>query len=119
MFLGLISQVYAQCDPGAAGDTGIDLGGCLLLKNGDQIRDVYSTPTDLVNLIIKNIFLVSGIVLFVLVIVAGFKFFKGGSKGVEEAKTLATSAIVGFIIMFSAYWIVQIIKFVTGADLVI
>lgn len=112
----LISPVFAQCTPGAGG---IDLGTCLKLSNSQEIREVYSNPAFLVNLIIRNVFALGGIVLFFLILLAGFKFLKGGQKGVEEAKTVITTALLGFVIMFSAYWIVQIVKLVTGAEIVI
>ncbi len=106
------------CDPGQ-GTTGIDLGTCLKLSNGALIRNVYSTPADMINLIVKNVFVLAGVFLFGLILFAGFKFIKGGAKGLEEAKTVVTTALLGFIIMFSAYWILQVLKLVTGADIVI
>lgn len=116
MLLYLVKQAYAQCDAGAGG---IDLAGCLKLSDSQKVSDVYSNPAFLVNLIVRNLFALAGVVLFFLILLAGFKFIKGGAKGVEEAKTLVTTAITGFMIMFSAYWVVQIIKLITGADIVI
>lgn len=101
------------CTPGA----GIELGSCLILSDDTPVRDKYSSASFLVDLIVRNLFVFGGIILFGLIFFAGYKFILGGKKGVEEARSVISTAIVGFIIMISAYWIVQIVKIVTGADI--
>ncbi len=95
----------------------INLSDYLLLRGGETVADHYAEPTDIVNLIVANLFVVAGIILFGLIIMAGFKYLQGTSEGKEEAKNLITGAVIGFLVMFAAYWIVQIIQFVTGADI--
>lgn len=101
----------------ASGFDGVNLGEQLKLKNGETVQDVYDTPGKIVNLLVSNLFIIAGIVIFIFIIGAGFSFFQDTSKGKDEARTLATGAIVGFIIMFAAYWIVQIVAAITGADI--
>ena len=105
-----------ECDPGSGG---ITLGSCLKLSNDSKVQDVYTTPSFLVNLIVDNLFVAAGIVIFVMVLLAGFFFITGGKKGLEQARQILLAVLVGFGIMFAAYWIVQIIKTVTGADILI
>lgn len=116
MLLNLIQPVYAQCNPS---EGAVDLAQCLKLSDSQQVSEVYTSPAFLVNLVVRNIFVVAGIVLFFMIILAGFKFIKGGKDGLEEAKKVITQAVVGFLIMFSAYWIVQIIALITGANITI
>jgi hypothetical protein len=94
-----------------------NLSDYLRLGGGTSVKDRYDSPDKLVNLIISNLFMVAGIVIFFLIIGAGYGFLQNSSKGKEEAKNLATGAIIGFIVMFAAYWIVQIIAAITGADI--
>jgi hypothetical protein len=108
----------AQAQPGS-GNQGIDLGTYLRLSDSRTVSEIYSNPAFLVNLIVKNLFVLAGIVLFLMVFYAGFKFIQGGAKGAEEAKTIATTAVIGFIIMFSAYWVVQIVALITGTDIIL
>lgn len=103
----------ADCTPGM----GINLSDCLKLSDDSLVRDRYSSAGFLVNLIVKNLFVIAGIILFFLILLAGYKFIIGGKKGVEEARTLITTALTGFAIMFAAYWIVQIMKVITGTDI--
>lgn len=116
LFKYFVKPVYAAdgCDPGAGG---IDLGTCLKLNNDVPIKELYDNPAFLINLIVRNLFVAAGIILFLLFILAGYKFLMGGKKGTEEAKTIATNAILGFIIMFTAYWIVQLVKILFGVEI--
>jgi len=56
-----------------------------------------------------------------MVIASGFAILSGAGSDDEQAKAkwhqILTSGVVGLIIMFSAYWIVQIINFLTGGAL--
>ncbi len=115
MFFGLIPTVYAQqLSPCGAGNGGINLGNCLKLSDSTQISAVYDNPAFLVNLLISNLFVVAGVIFFIFLIVAGFKFIIGGQKGAEDAKNIITTAMSGFIIMFAAYWVIQIVVLLTG-----
>jgi len=114
MSFSLIPQVYAACT--AIGDAGINLGDCLTLKDGSKVSDVYSQSTDIVNLVVRNVFILAGIIIFILLILAGYKYISDTSKGKDEAKTMIETALIGFILMFSAFWIVQIVKISTGID---
>ena len=119
MFLGLTSTTLAQANPPevspcGAGSGGINLGDCLRLSDNTKVSDVYDSPAFLVNLIVSNLFIVAGVVLFLLLILAGFKFITGGQKGAEDAKGIFQTSLIGFITMFAAYWIIQIIALLTG-----
>ena len=110
----IVPKAYA-CNPGQEGV--VDLSDCLRLSDSRPVSEVYTDPAFLVNLIVSNLFVLAGIVLFVMIIIAGFKFIQGGAKGLEEARKIMGQALVGFIIMFSAYWIVQIVALITGANI--
>jgi hypothetical protein len=111
--LALVGKVYAQCDPGGAG---INLGDCLQLGNGVPVSVVYDSPAFLVNLFVRNLFVIGGVIIFLMVFYAGFKFIQDDTKGKDEAKKILTASIIGIITMFSAYWILQIVQVLTGVD---
>jgi len=120
MLFGFIPTVFAQeseVSPCGAGDGGINLGDCLKLSDSTNVSEVYDNPAFLVNLLIGNLFVVAGIILFIFIIVAGFKFITGGKKGAEDAKNMITTAFIGFVIMFAAYWIMQIVALLTGVNI--
>ena len=110
----LIKQVRAACDAGE--EASIDLGECLTLSNNTTIKSVYSEPAFLVNLIVRNLFVLAGVLLFLYAFYAGFLFVSQGKKGMEQAQKMATTAVIGFVLLFSAYWIVQIVQLLTGVN---
>lgn len=95
----------------------INLGEKLILKDGTPVQDVFNSTDDMLNLIVKVLFVGAGLVLFVMIVGAGFAMIQGGGKDAEKAKTTMTSAVLGFIIMFAAYWIMQIIQLLTGINM--
>lgn len=113
-----VPQAQAQC--ANTGQGGINLGDCLTLKDGRTVSSVeaYQTPAGLTNLIVTNIFLLSGVLIFLSIFFAGFKFITGDAKGKDESRTLATGAVIGFIVMFSAFWIIQVVEMITGANII-
>ncbi|NLG06764.1 MAG: hypothetical protein GX559_03670 [Candidatus Pacebacteria bacterium] len=96
----------------------IDLGSYLKLSGGQKVSDVFQKPSDMLNLIIRVVFAVVGLLLFVLLIVSGLSMIAAGTtESKDKAKGTMTSALMGFIIIFAAYWIMQIIQVLTGTDI--
>ncbi len=75
----------------------------------------------LVTTIIQIAFALAGILFIVLLIVGGIGMIAGaGQDNPEQAakgKQAATSALIGFIVVFVAYWIVQLIEVLTGISI--
>ncbi|HJY98839.1 MAG TPA: hypothetical protein VJ227_03940 [Patescibacteria group bacterium] len=67
----------------------------------------------LVSLFLNLAFLIAGVVLLFFFIMGGIGMIssagKDDSQKLEEAKKTITSAVLGFIIVFASYWIVQLI----------
>lgn len=95
----------------------IPLSDKLILKDGTPVKEVFNSTDDMVNLIVKVVFVGAGTVLFVMIIMAGFSMIGGDSKDKDKAKTTMTAAAIGFIVMFAAYWIMQIIQLLTGVNM--
>jgi uncharacterized membrane protein len=116
MSFKLIPTAFAQESACGAGQGGINLGDCLQLTDGSTVSSVYNTPATLVNTVVTNLFAITGLVLFIMIFIAGFKFVTKGKDGMEDAKKIMTNALIGFIVMFSAYWIIQIVSLLTGVN---
>jgi uncharacterized membrane protein len=89
-----------------------------LTPGGEPVGEVYQTPADLINVILPNLFVVAGLLLFIYIFVAGFKFVTSDNKTSKEqgAKSLKY-AITGFLLLFASYWIAQIIEYYTGVPI--
>ena len=59
---------------------------------------------------------ISGIILILYLIYRSFQFLTSGGdpKKAHEAQSKITQSLIGFVIIFAAYWIVQIVANVLG-----
>lgn len=99
----------------------VDLQNKILLNpaTGTTVGGTYSTFASFLNLFIPLAFIISGLILFFLLIGGGFSIIASGgnAKSVESGKNQITGAIIGFVIIFAAYWIIQIIQTITGVQI--
>lgn len=73
---------------------------------------------DIVTTVLNYAFTFAGIGLLIFFIYGGFQLFlsAGDPKKVSEGKTTITNALVGFVIVFVAFWIVQLISRLLGLN---
>ena len=75
----------------------------------------------LVSIIISNIMVLAGIVMVFLFVAGGIGIISGGSSDNPEraskGKQAVTFALVGFLIIFAAYWIIQVVEEITGVNI--
>lgn len=79
----------------------------------------FATPAGFVNRLL-NVFLfpLAGIILFVMIVWGGFEMLYGAndSKSYDAAKSRISAAVIGFFLLFCAYWIAQIMEVVFGVN---
>ncbi len=75
-----------------------------------------TTPADLVSTIIPFVFVFAGLILFGMVIAGGFAIFTsaGNPEKIKKGQTILTNALIGFLIIFASYWIIQFLEFTFG-----
>ena len=71
-----------------------------------------------INSAIPIVFTIAGVGLFVMILMAGFEFLTsaGDAKKMESGKAKLTNAFIGFILVFSSFWIVQIFGTMFGLE---
>jgi len=71
---------------------------------------------DIVSALLPYLFTISGIILLLYLIYGGFQYMlsRGDPKAMQAAQGKITTAIVGFVIVFIAYWLVQLLGKVLG-----
>lgn len=81
-------------------------------KNGQ-----FQTLGGFISSFLPKVLIFAGVIFFFLIVIAGLGVItRAGSEdahGQEQAKSFLTNALIGFVIIFASYWIVQIISFVT------
>lgn len=83
-------------------------------KEYTQLSDIGVVAT----LLVKITFAVLGVVILIFIIMAGIGIISGAGSNdpekIEKGKQTATSALIGFVVVFVAYWIVQLVELWTG-----
>ncbi len=74
---------------------------------------------DVISALLPYVFVLAGLILFGFLIFGGFELLTsaGNPDKVKSAQGKITSAIVGFIIIFLSYWIVQILGVIFGISI--
>jgi len=95
----------------------VDIGK-LPLTPGTDIGTKYADFGTLVTLILKNGLTLAGVILLVLILVGGVMYIAAAgsddSKKLASASSTITSALIGFLVIFCSYFIIQIIEVITG-----
>jgi len=71
---------------------------------------------DIIGALLPYLFTGAGLLLLIYLIIGGLQMMTSGGdpKAVESAKGKITGALIGFVIVFVAYWLVQIVASVLG-----
>lgn len=88
------------------------------LQAASGVKGSLKTLSDVVSAFVPYLFGIAGIILFLYFIWGGFgvMFAQGDPKAAASAQGRITTAIVGFVIIFVAYWLVQLLGRVFGLD---
>jgi Zn-dependent protease with chaperone function len=85
---------------------------------GEETTQGFHSIGEIISNLLQNIYVVAGILLFILLIIGGFSFIMGaGQENPERAKRgkqAITAALIGFAVIFCSYWIIKIIEIITG-----
>ena len=76
---------------------------------------------DLVSIFLSNAVFFAGFLISLVIIIAGIGMIRGAGSGnpeqMERGKKAITAGIIGFVIIFSAYWIIQLVEAMTGIEI--
>lgn len=85
---------------------------------GSNIAINYPNIGSLVTIILNNSLTIASIILFGLIIFGGVSYIAsagdGDQKKITATQETITSAIIGFLVIFVSYFIIQIIQVITG-----
>lgn len=73
----------------------------------------------IISRLLPYIFVVAGLILFIYLILGGygFLFSAGNPDSIKKAQDKITNALVGFLLIFIAYWLTQVIEVVFGVKI--
>jgi len=86
-------------------------------KTGTGQIDIASlTIEGIISALIPFIYVLAGLALLLMLIIGGFQLMMsaGDPKGVESGRNKVMYALIGFLIIFVSYWLVQILQVIFG-----
>lgn len=90
-------------------------------NNASNVSDPKNIA-NIVSALVTGSISLAGIGMIVLIIFGGIGMISGAGnsdpKAIDAGKKAATSGLIGFIVVFAAYWIVKLIETLTGLDLI-
>ena len=91
-------------------------GGDIFEDEASAYANQLSTPGGIVSRVLAFAFPLAGLILFVMLVWGGFEILiqAPSKKGIDAGKQRVSAAIIGFILLFSSYWIWQIVEVVFG-----
>ncbi|MFH2118618.1 MAG: pilin [Candidatus Paceibacterota bacterium] len=105
------ARVVVDPDTFRVTDETLDQFDPLLVGGSDKAQEL-STLGGIISRVLTFAFPLAGMIMFVMIVAGGFQMLTGaaGQKSMEEGKKKVTSAVIGFIILFSSYWIAQLLE---------
>ena len=80
------------------------------------------TLGDMMGLILTSAFYIAGVVMLFLLIGGGIAMISGAGsdnpESVAKGNKAATSALIGFIIIISTYWVIRLIEEIVGYNFI-
>lgn len=79
----------------------------------------FSTLGDVISKLLPAIVILAGLACFGFLILGGFRWLTSGGdpKATGDAQKIITNAIIGLVIVFTAWWVIKIIETVLGLEI--
>ncbi len=86
------------------------------IPKGSTFNFANKSLGDIISALLPYLFSAAGILLLLYLVYGGLQLMLSGGdpKAVQSARDKITGALIGFIIIFAAYWITQIIANMLG-----
>lgn len=74
----------------------------------------FTNLSSIITIALPLVFGIAGLFLFLYLLWGGFDYLTsmGDPKKAEAGKNKITNAIIGFVIIFASYWIVQLVDYI-------
>lgn len=82
-------------------------------------KPILNSPTNVISELLPYALTLAGLILFGMLIMGGFEIMTAATdaKKADAGKARITTAVIGFVIIFAAYWITQILEIMTGVSI--
>ncbi len=98
----------------------VDIGKQFWIRPGQGIESQaqFQSIGNLISAILPNVYVIASLILLIFLIFGGITVIVGAGKGnaeqAEKGKKILTNTLIGFLVIFAGYWIMQILGIITG-----
>lgn len=95
---------------------GITLPGGVTINNVPGFNPNFTDLGSVISALLPYVFVLAGLVMFFLLIAGGFQLLTsaGNPEATAKGYKRILFAIVGFLVVFISYWLIQILQYVLG-----
>jgi len=88
-------------------------GASVAIEGPTDLNPAFTDLGSIVSASLPFLFAIAGVILFIFIIWGGFDYLTsmGDPKKAEMGKNKITSAVIGFILIFAAFWITQLVSY--------
>jgi hypothetical protein len=90
-------------------------------NNTTIVTGIPQTLGGFISAILPNVYMITGIILFVILLIGGLMIIVNAGSGNEEAvkngQKAITASVIGLIIVFTSWWIIRIVEIVTSINI--
>lgn len=106
IFQGPTADTFRQLNP-------------FFLVGGEEAANRFNSPAGIVNRALTFLFPLAGLALFFMLVWGGFEILSKATdaKAVQAGRQRITAAIIGFIVLFASFWIIQVVEWVFGLSI--
>jgi len=101
---------------------GVDIGAAFGQNTANFTFGPNLTLSFFITPLIWNAFVITGVGVFFVLLYGGFLYIMGAGQGdnkkIDQAKQAFTWGLIGLIVVFSSFWLIQIVKIFTGLNII-
>ncbi len=86
---------------------------------GKAPKEEFTTPRGIISELLPYLFTIAGLILFVMIVLGGFEMLTGAAnpKSQDAGRNRISNALIGFLLLFSSYWLAQLVEIVFGISI--
>lgn len=86
------------------------------LWGDNPAKNIADAPALWISNFLPAIYMIASLILLVYIVMAGFVRIAtaGSAEQKDQGKQAITNALLGYLLIFASYWIIQLVQFLTG-----
>lgn len=94
-------------------------GSCLEYTGIAESSECFDSIGSFITCVLPNLYIIAGVILLIILTGAGliYLFSAGNTEKQAESSKAIGATLLGFVILFASYWIIQIIQIILGVKI--